>query len=134
MKMPILRVLAEIIECEAVSTVGAGDRVGRIATAPTSYCRNRFQGPKPCRRTRSFLRPARSAGFPPLVPQRTSRPAAGDWQPRQRPRPRSRNSLETLKGNDATIQIVVGQGKPWTLKDLPANAAVRFIARRAIPR
>jgi pilus assembly protein CpaC len=71
--------------------------------------------------------PARGMTLPP-VPTRDPRSMEGDWAPKndQPPLP---TFIETLKGNDAAIEVGVGQGRLLTTKHpVQSGAGTRFIA------
>jgi len=64
------------------------------------------------------------------VPQRLPRPAGApqDWQPNQDPQTVP-SFIETLKGNDASIEVVVGQGRLLTTRrDIATRDAGALIA------
>jgi len=64
----------------------------------------------------------------PIVPMREPREDGGNWEPLQ-DKPGVDSFIETLKANDAAIEVIVGQGRLLTLKhDLPKESGARFIA------
>jgi pilus assembly protein CpaC len=71
--------------------------------------------------------PARSAVLP-SVPTRDPRSMEGDWAPKN-DQPALPTFIETLKGNDAAIEVGVGQGRLLTTKHpVQSGAGTRFIA------
>ena len=66
-----------------------------------------------------------------VVPQRAPRPGEtpeSPWQPQRDEEPVS-SFIETLKGNDAAFEVVVGQGRLLTTKDpIQTEAGIRLIA------
>ena len=88
--------------------------------APLHFALAQFELPSPAA-------PARGAVLP-SVPTRDPRSMEGDWAPKtdQTAMP---TFIETLKGNDAAIEVGVGQGRLLTTRHpVQSGVGTRFIA------